>query len=433
MTIVDFILQGISLLMNVFLTKRLGEQMLGVISLVMSFYGTFVVISNGNTFLCANRFISEERGKVKGNANTILGYAVVWSTTLSLVSSLLVIAFADRLCGSILKSTAYTNGIRIVASTLVLTAMTSSIKGYFHAHRLVTIPVVSGCVECIVRNTITIGMVLLTDVNIVLTIAISLLVGESVSLGYLLVSLSRHLHPSDTPTSTTFRRYITSCIPIALNSSIPLILSTCNDALLPITLRQCGSSAEESLALYGTFEGIVLQILFFPSSILCSLSCILVTEVARCNSAKDYARVRRVSFKAIELTLVFSVVVAFGLYIFGDDIATWVGSSPLSGKTVKILSPVVPLIYLEIVLESILKGLGKHGFSSINYIVEYVVRISTLLVCVPLFHFYGIVVSYYASNVVGNVSRIVKVCKVIPRESIGRKIPQPTTDWSTLS
>jgi stage V sporulation protein B len=110
-----------------------------------------------------------------------------------------------------------------------------------------------------------------------------------------------------------------------------------------------------------------------------------------------------------------------------------VGSSPLSGKTVKILSPVVPLIYLEIVLESILKGLGKHGFSSINYIVEYVVRISTLLVCVPLFHFYGIVVSYYASNVVGNVSRIVKVCKVIPRESIGRKIPQPTTDWSTLS
>jgi stage V sporulation protein B len=181
------------------------------------------------------------------------------------------------------------------------------------------------------------------------------------------------------------------------------------------------------------FEGIVLQIIFFPSSILCSLSCILVTEVARCNSAKNYARVRRVSFKAIKLTLVFSVVVALGLFIFGDNIATLIGSSPLSGKTVKILSPVVPLIYLEIVLESILKGLGKHGFSSINYVAEYIVRISTLLVCVPLFHFYGIVVSYYVSNVVGNVSRIVKVYRVIPREVINERIPQPITDWSTLS
>ena len=87
-----------------------------------------------------------------------------------------------------------------------------------------------------------------------------------------------------------------------------------------------------------------------------------------------------------------------------------------SGKIVKILSPVVPLIYLEIVLESILKGLGKHGFSSINYVAEYIVRISTLLICVPLFHFYGIVISYYASNIIGNVSRIIKVSNVIPKD-----------------
>lgn len=417
MTIVDFILQGITLLMNVFLTRKLGEEMIGIISLVMSFYNTFVVISNGNSFLCANRFISEERGKAKGNPNTILMYSILWSAILSISSTILIVVFSSKLCGSLLNNVAYTNGIKIIASTLVLTAMTSSIKGYFHAHRKVTIPLMSGCLEFFVRNILTVIMVYMLNTNVIMMLSISILVGESTSLIFLMISLVKHIKKTNILTDTSFKKYIKSSIPIALNSSIPLILSTCNDALLPITLKQCGSSSEQSFGLYGMFEAIVIPIIFFPSSILCSLSCIIVTEIARCNSAKNYARVRRVSFKAIRLTLVFSLMVSIGLFIFGDDIALLIGSTSFSGKIVKILSPVVPLIYLEIVLESILKGLGKHGFSSINYIAEYIVRISTLLICVPLFHFYGIVISYYMSNIVGNISRIFKVWKVIPKET----------------
>ena len=103
MTIVDFILQGITLLMNIFLTRKLGEEMLGVVSLVLSFYNTFVVISNGNSFLCANRFISEERGKATGNANTILMYSILWSAILSVSSTILIVTFSDNICGKLLN------------------------------------------------------------------------------------------------------------------------------------------------------------------------------------------------------------------------------------------------------------------------------------------------------------------------------------------
>lgn len=416
MTIVDFILQGITLLMNIFLTRKLGEEMLGVVSLVLSFYNTFVVISNGNSFLCANRFISEERGKATGNANTILMYSILWSAILSVSSTILIVTFSDNICGKLLNNVEYSSGIKIIASTLVLTAMTSSIKGYFHAHRKISIPLISGCIEFFVRN-ISIAIIIYTfNTNVITMLSISILVGESTSMIFLFISLIKHLQQTNLLTDVSFKSYIVKSIPIALNSSIPLILSTCNDALLPITLRQCGSSAEQSFELYGMFEAIVIPIIFFPSSILCSLSCIIVPEIARCNTSRNYLRVRSVSFKAIRLTLIFSLMVSIGLFMFGDNLAILIGSTPFSGKIVKILSPVVPLIYLEIVLESILKGLGKHGFSSINYVAEYIVRISTLLICVPLFHFYGIVISYYASNIVGNVSRIIKVSNVIPKD-----------------
>ena len=50
--------------------------------------------------------------------------------------------------------------------------------------------------------------------------------------------------------------------------------------------------------------------------------------------------------------------------------------------------------------------MGKQNFSSVNYLAEYMIRISVLLICVPIFGFYGILASYYASNVIGNLVRL---------------------------
>ena len=413
MTLVDFVLQGVSLLVNILLTKALGEEVLGIVSLVMSFYGTFIVLSNGNAFLCANRFISEERGKANGNPNTIMVYSLAWGSILATVSTILITIFSDRLCLHLFNDTEYSKGVKILASTLVLTAMISTIRGYFYAHRKVTVPLVAGGIEFAIKNAVIIVSIYYFKMNIIVLIALSVLISQVVTLVYLGVSLTLTIRKNSNVTNSSFKDYVKASIPIALNSGIPLILSSCNDALLPITLKECGTSSEQSLALYGMFEAIVIPILFFPSTILCSLSCIMVTEVARSHTANDWGRVNRISRKVIRLTLGFSLIVVVALLIFGDDIALLIGSTVFSGKIVKILSPVVPLIYLEITLESILKGLGKHGFSSVNYIAEYLVRISTLLICVPLFHFYGIVVSYYVSNVVGNTSRILYVAKCL--------------------
>ena len=51
-----------------------------------------------------------------------------------------------------------------------------------------------------------------------------------------------------------------------------------------------------------------------------------------------------------------------------------------AGQIIRILAPAVPFIYLEIILEGILKGMGRHSFSSLNYLVEYTIRISVLLI-----------------------------------------------------
>lgn len=67
LTAIELILQGLSLLLNVFVTRKLGSSFMGMISLIGSFFGFVTIISSGNIYLSSSRFISEEIGKKNGN------------------------------------------------------------------------------------------------------------------------------------------------------------------------------------------------------------------------------------------------------------------------------------------------------------------------------------------------------------------------------
>ena len=98
------------------------------------------------------------------------------------------------------------------------------------------------------------------------------------------------------------------------------------------------------------------------------------------------------------------------MFTYGKDIGIMLSGDAFSGNAIVVLAPVIPFIYLEIILEGILRA-GKHSFSTLNYLVEYIIRISVLLICVPLIGFYGIIISYFASNIICNISRIVIITK----------------------
>ncbi len=55
-------LQGLGLLLNIFLTHQLGAASVGEITLIGSFYSLAAILSGGCGFIAASRFMSEELG-----------------------------------------------------------------------------------------------------------------------------------------------------------------------------------------------------------------------------------------------------------------------------------------------------------------------------------------------------------------------------------
>ena len=415
LTAMQIFLDTSALFLNVFITRKLGTEAIGILSLTGSFLVLAGILSNGNAFLCISRLVSEELGRKNSNPNGILVHGIVLCTLLSSITSLMVLVFAEPLSEKFFSGADIVSALKLMPVALVCGALSACFKGYFNACRKSALMAVGDVLEFMVKTAVIVLMTLAErspDESDVCGIMIGgIVAGNVFSLVYGTVAFVKiHRKYSGKP-SLDFKKYISLAFPIMCGSIITSVLSSTNDALIPMCLKQSGDSVNEALSRFGVFEAIVIPTLFFPSVVLCSMSGIIVSESARAVASENRERVKSITQRLIKWTVVFSVFASSVLMKFGDDIGVRLGGGTLAGSMIKIISPVVPFIYLEIVLEALIKGMGLQAFSSLNYLAEYVIRIVIVLIFVPRISFYGIVISYYASNVFGNCMRFVKVMK----------------------
>lgn len=420
LTFVSLILQGLGIFLNSLISNKLGTASVGIMTLIFTLFGFIMVLANGNIFISTSRLVSEETGCSNRNYTVIMRYSLSFSLALSCFFMVLSFVFAEKismLSGGKIDLSA---PIRLIALSLPFAAVGSCIKGYFNAVRKVNIPCLGDVTEFAAKWTaLLISVVFLIDrgYDIYILIAASILLGEFVSLIFYLVKYASEYAefsrlPCAKPKLDRFGKYLKLSLPILASGYVQMILSTANDILVPIALVKHNDSAERAMSEYGMFEAMIIPTIFFPSVILIALSNVLMPEIARANSSNNRERVKSLVSKALTSSFIYSFFIG-GIFLFaGKDIGNIIcPSDTLVGETLVKMFPVVPFIYLEIVLECILKGLGKQNFSTFNSLCEYVIRIACVAVFVHFYGFVGVLISYYASNIYSNIVRIAAVCK----------------------
>ncbi len=315
--------------------------------------------------------------------------------------------------------------IRLLSVSLPLSAIAACLKGRCYAYNRVYLPAVSECIEFLLRaGTLafcTLFLIPRGRMTVISAFALSMIAGQGSTVLFL-CCIRMPYRENCNICSFSFGRFLKQLLPVMGNASLVAILSTTNDALVPLTLLQFGNSPTEALAQFGEFEAIIIPALFFPSVIQCVMSGLIVPELSKAKAANDSHVIRLITERALEQTIAYALFIVLYLVQFGRQIGETLGGDAFTGQILRFMAPVVPFIYLEIIMEGVLRGLGKHNFSSVNYLAEYIVRISVLLICVPMFGFYGIAASYLACNLSGNAVRLFFVIRMTGLKPVWKRI-----------
>ncbi len=198
--------------------------------------------------------------------------------------------------------------------------------------------------------------------------------------------------------------------PIAANQYMTSVLRTVENVMVPGCLALYTLSRETALSQYGALKGMAMPVIFFPFSFLATLSTLLLPEITEAHVQNRRAALEHLVNRVMLITLVLSFL-AGGLFTqFAKEIGLVLYQSEEIGFYLSILGPLMPFMYMESMVDGILKGLGEQ-LSSFRYTaLDSVVRIALIYLLLPRFGMQGFLFVMLVSNLLTSLAATCTAC-----------------------
>ena len=201
-------------------------------------------------------------------------------------------------------------------------------------------------------------------------------------------------------------------MPITSGRYLNSLLRTGENILVPKNLAKYRFSTENALSQFGMIKGMALPLLFFPSAILNSVSTLLIPEISEAVTTQNRHAIKNAVEKTIKITLLCGLFCGAMFFVGGEKIGLLIYQSNDVGYLLKVLSPIVPLMYLDSISDGILKGLDQQSFTFRTAVSDSAIRIILILIILPKMGLQGFILIMYFSNLLTcflNLSRLIKI------------------------
>ena len=404
------ILQVIGMFFNIYISNTIGEEAVGVFSLVMSVYMFGITLASAGINISTTRVVSEElacRNEV--GAKKAAQRCVLFSLIFGVCASLIFFIFADFITIRCLHNRISKNVIYLICIALPFIAMSSAINGYFTAVRRVYKNAFAKFFEEFVKivcTAILLKSFMPSGINYACyALILADVISEVTSFLHLYVLYLRDkrgsLEESRYKDLESYnKRILRITIPVALTSYLRSGLSTIKQLIIPSSLQRSGMNSSNSLIAYGIVHGMAMPIIMFPVSLVTSASGLLVPEFSRYYAQENYKKIRSISAIILIVTLIFSIFVTIFIFIFADELSNIIYHKSEIAKYLRILSPLIIIMYLDIVIDSILKGLDAQVSVMAINVIDCIISIAFIYFMVPILGFNGYIISIFISEVI---------------------------------
>jgi stage V sporulation protein B len=405
LTATSLLLRTIGMSFQVYLSKKIGPAGIGLLQLIMSIYFLAATFAISGIRLAATRLVAEELGMnreagAKKAIKTCLGYSLIFSTV-----SAITLFFCADFIGTLWLGDARTIlSLRILALSLPFLAICAVMGGYFTAvRRVLKLSAVMIAEQCF-RIAATVACILaLLPRGLEYAcagIAIGACIGEIASclLLFILYSVDIRQYKNRECSPDLPPRMFRIALPVAFSAYVTSIIRTVQQTLIPYGLKKSGASRESALATYGTIQGMAIPLLMFPAVLLYAISDLIVPELAECQAQGRPNRLSYIINRVISLGLISSIGVMSIFFRFSAELGSVVYNSSQAGYYLKILAPLIPVMYMDSIVDGMLKGIGQQVPSMAYNIFESLIGVTLIYLLLPKFAIAGYIFTLFLTR-----------------------------------
>ena len=359
----DVVLRLAGLGLRIGLANALGGEGMGLYQLVLAVYGLFVTLATAGISVAATRLLTEELSRDAASARGMLR--------------------------------------RLLALGLPWMAVSAVLRGFFLARRRVGPNVASQLAEQTVRIGAVAAALYATpgrDAGERCTLVLgATALSEAVSCTLMALFCRGEARRcfggkrAQTPPEAS-RRLWDILWPVEGGRVLASALHTAENMLVPaclaVYLTGAGGRAA-ALERYGVLKGMALPLLTFPFGLLGSLAVLLMPEITQAHVLGQTARLTALLDRMLRLTGFFSALAAALFWCWGPDAAGLLYGSAEAGFYLQVLAPVLPLLYLESMVDGAMKGVGEQKAAFRYSVWDAVLRLAGVAVLLPRYGMRG--------------------------------------------
>ncbi len=407
LTAASLFMQIIGLMFQIWLIGRIGASGIGLFQLVMSVGTLCSTLAVSGIRFASTRLISEEIGFSRsGGVGMVMARCLSYSAFFGLTAFAVLYIFAEPIGFLWIGDARTVRSLRILSVSMPFMSLSSVFAGYFTSVGRVYKSAAVQISEQLVR----IAMVMLllnsvTDGDIERSCFVVCLAGTLADmygfLAFIIVfALDKYKYYSKKEKSPKLTsRMLQIAVPLALSAYARTSLTTLQHLLVPRELKKAGHSSDSALAGYGTVNGMVFPIIMFPCCFLSALAETLIPNLteAQVSGKTDY--ISETVSKLLTKSLLFSVACALFLFSTADALGVLIYKSQEAGEYIRIFVPLLPIMYLDIVTDGCLKGLGAMMWSMTVNIIDALSGVILVVLLVPSMGLTGYIIVIYLTEI----------------------------------
>ena len=421
LTVATASVRFVGMFFRIYLANTLGAEGMGLYQLILSFYFLMVTLATSGIRVAISKLVSEEIAVGNYfNAKKVMHQSIAISIFTGFAAGLILYYFADYIGSNILNDERTVLALLYLAPSLPVMAVSNCYKGYFYALGKVTQPSIIQMTEQFVRIFL---IIFLMDTFLpkgleygCAAVAIGMTAEEIFALFivwfFYIFDKKPYSNKPDRKADNMIFKILGISLPLSATSYLNSILRTVENTLIPARLLLYGMSSEAAISLYGMIKGMVLPLLFFPSSILTSLSSLLIPAVAEDNAVSNEKRVTKTLSQVLHFTAISGILVVAVFLAFPNEIAMAVYSDSQVGLMIKLISYVCPFMYLNMVISSMLNALGEQVSSFIVNIIESILKISIIYFFVPVYGFNAYLFALFITTILNTILYLIRLLQV---------------------
>ncbi len=405
LTLTVQLLRIVGIFFTAYLTRKIGAEGVGLYQLILSVYFLAATLASSGIGTTVARLVAESLGKSGGKSiSDVLRKATTASAMLGIAVGAAIFLLAEFIGTSLLGDIRAVPAIRMLAAGMPFIAMSSCLQGYFYGVRKTLAPSSEMIFEQLLRILLIMAVL---DIFIpkglsssCFAVILCCMISETLSCAFAFVLYIAEIRRSAlrvTREAGITKKMAHIALPLALSGYLRSALKTAENVLIPSGLRSFGASEGEALSQYARI-GMASPVLFFPSGVLGSAATLLMPEISEARTAKNESKVKRIFSRTFQLTVLFSLLFGTMFMVCGSDLGFLIYGCAEAGTLIAALAPLVPLMYLDFVVDALMTGLGQQMKTLRVNTFDYAIRIGLILLLIPKYGFAAYVCILYFST-----------------------------------